>query len=246
MNHPNLSLVAETAVIGRDVHIGRFCIVEDGVELADGVVLEDYAMVQAGSRIGARTKVGTYTKVGKNVVIGADCAFTSFCEIRDRCQLGDRVLMGSRGTLSAGTVVEDDVVMKYAFVVTDTPDLKKNDEKVVGRLKRGSRFGASVVIMPAVTIGENAEIGACSQVRKDVPDNQVWYGIPAKYYRDVQGQGAVSAPPVVAPVTAVVSSLPVMTGLPSASTVPTFAVSKPAVPAKAEALRQEEGLVDHI
>jgi len=234
MNHPNLSLVAETAVIGRDVHIGRFCIVEDGVELADGVVLEDYAMVQAGSRIGARTKVG------KNVVIGADCAFTSFCEIRDRCQLGDRVLMGSRGTLSAGTVVEDDVVMKYAFVVTDTPDLKKNDEKVVGRLKRGSRFGASVVIMPAVTIGENAEIGACSQVRKDVPDNQVWYGIPAKYYRDVQGQGAVSAPPVVAPVMAVTSSLPAL------SPVPTFAVSKPAVPTKAEALRQEEGLVDHI
>lgn len=224
------SIVSDTATIGRDVRIGRFCIVEDGVVLDDGVVLEDYAMVLAGSRIGARSKIGTYTKIGKGVVMGSDCSFTAFCEIRDRCQLGDRVLMGSRGTLSAGTIVEDDVVMKYAFVVTDTPDLQKNDEKVVGRLKRGSRFGASVVIMPAVTIGENAEIGACSQVRKDVPDNQVWYGIPAKYYRDVQAGGGAAKP---------------------ASTAQAGAVSQAArkaagSPASTAGLRQEEGLVDHI
>jgi len=190
------SYVSPQATLGADVKIGRFCIVEDGVVLADGVVLEDYAMVQAGARIGARTKIGTYTKIGRDVRIGEDCSFTSFCEIRDRCDLGDRVLMGSRGTLSAGTIVEDEVVMKYAFVVTDTPDLTKNNEKSVGRLKRKSRFGASVVIMPSVTIGENAEIGACSQVRKDVPDNQVWFGMPAKYYREVDGTAAVAPAPV--------------------------------------------------
>lgn len=190
------SYVSPQATLGVDVKIGRFCIVEDGVVLADGVVLEDYAMVLAGARIGARTKIGTYTKIGRDVRIGEDCSFTSFCEIRDRCDLGDRVLMGSRGTLSAGTVVEDEVVMKYAFVVTDTPDLQKNNEKSVGRLKRKSRFGASVVIMPSVTIGENAEIGACSQVRKDVPDNQVWFGTPAKYYREVDGTAATAPAPV--------------------------------------------------
>ncbi|MEO5689484.1 MAG: hypothetical protein ABIR54_19170 [Burkholderiaceae bacterium] len=194
------SYVSPQATLGADVRIGRFCIVEDGVELADGVVLEDYAMVQAGARIGARTKIGTYTKIGRDVRIGEDCSFTSFCEIRDKCELGDRVLMGSRGTLSAGTVVEDEVVMKYAFVVTDTPDLQKNNEKSVGRLKRKSRFGASVVIMPSVTIGENAEIGACSQVRKDVPDNQVWFGTPAKYYREVDGTATPVRAPAEAPV----------------------------------------------
>ena len=187
-----LSCISPGATLGANVRIGRFCIVEEDVVLADGVVLEDYAMVLRGSVIGPRTKIGTYTKIGRDVRIGADCSFTSFCEIRDRCDLGDRVLMGSRGTLSAGTVVEDDVVMKYAFVVTDTPDLTRNDCKSVGRLKRKSRFGASVVIMPSVTIGENAEIGACSQVRKDVPDNQVWFGTPAKYYREVDGTAAAA------------------------------------------------------
>lgn len=179
----DFSCISASAKIAATVKIGRFCIVEDGVEIADGAIIEDYAMVQQGARIGRNTKIGTYTKVGKNAVIGDDCSFTSFCEIRDNCVLGNRVVMGSRGTLSAHTIVEDDVVMKYAFVVTDTPDLTQNDVKAVGRLKKGSRFGASVVIMPAVTIGENSEIGACSQVRKDVPDNEVWFGIPAKFYR---------------------------------------------------------------
>jgi UDP-3-O-[3-hydroxymyristoyl] glucosamine N-acyltransferase len=181
-----LSHISEKATIAEDVKIGRFCIIEDDVELATGVVIEDFALIQRGAKIGAHTKIGTYTKIGRDVIIGSRCSFTSYCEIRDNCRLGDRVTMGSRGTLSANTVVEDEVIMKYAFVVTDTPDLTKDDKKAVGRLKRRSRFGASVVIMPAVTIGENAEIGACSQVRHDVPDNQVWFGIPAKYYRDVE------------------------------------------------------------
>lgn len=182
----NFSIISKSAKIEENVSIGRFCIIEHGVEISEGVIIEDYAMILEGSTIGRNTKIGTYTKVGKKVHIGEDCSFTSFCEIRDECKLGNRVIMGSRGTLSAGTIVEDDVVMKYAFVVTDTPDLTKNDEKVVGLLKKGSRFGASVVIMPAVTIGENSEIGACSQVRKNVPDNEVWFGMPATYYRDVK------------------------------------------------------------
>lgn len=179
-----LSSISEEAKIAENVSIGRFCIIEDDVEIAEGVVIEDYAMIQQGARIGRNSKIGTYSKIGKNVVIGEHCSFTAYCEIRDHCHLGDYVTMGSRGTLSAGTHVEDHVVMKYAFVVTDTPDLSKNHEKSVGRLKKGSKFGASVVIMPSVTIGENSEIGACSQVRKDVPNGQVWFGIPARYYRD--------------------------------------------------------------
>ena len=178
------SIISESSSIDPSVKIGRFCIVEGLVEISEGVELEDYVIVQEGAKIGRNSKVGTYSKIGRNVVIGENCSFTAYCEIREDCFVGNNVKMGSRGTLSAGTHVEDDVVMKYAFVVTDTPDLTKNDEKSVGRLKKGSRFGASVVIMPSVTIGENAEVGACSQVRKDVPNNQVWFGIPAKYYRD--------------------------------------------------------------
>jgi acetyltransferase-like isoleucine patch superfamily enzyme len=81
--------------------------------------------------------------------------------------------------------VEDQVNIKYSFVLTDTPNLKKDNKKLVGVLKEGSRFGANVTIMPGVIIGKNAEVGACSQVRHNVPDNEVWYGNPAKLFKKI-------------------------------------------------------------
>jgi UDP-2-acetamido-3-amino-2,3-dideoxy-glucuronate N-acetyltransferase len=180
------SYIDSSAVIGEGVYIGRFCVIEANAVIGDGVRIEDFSLIQQGARIDTGTKVGTHTKIGSNAVVGKDCSFTAYCEIRSGSKVGDRVSMGSRCTLSAGTTVEDDVIIKYAFVATDTPDLTQNEEKKTCTLKAGSRYGANVTIMPAVTIGANSEIGACSQVRHDVPDDQVWFGCPAKYHRDAK------------------------------------------------------------
>lgn len=175
--------ISPTAKLGKNVKIGRFVVIEDDATLGDGVVIEDFALVQAGARIGAGTKVGTYCKVGRGAIVGDNCSFTSYCEVRDNCELGNNVSMGSRCTLSAGTRVGDGVIIKYGFVVTDTPVLLRNSEKSVGSLGAHSRYGANVTLMPGVCVGENAEIGACTQVRCDVPAGEVWYGNPAKFYR---------------------------------------------------------------
>jgi UDP-2-acetamido-3-amino-2,3-dideoxy-glucuronate N-acetyltransferase len=178
--------IADDLICGRDFKCASFVRIEKDVVIGDNVALEEHAVVLSGGVIGSGTKIGTYTKVGKKAVIGENCKFTAFCEVRDNCKLGDNVAMGSRGTLSAGTVVENDVIMKYAFVVTDTPVVGQEQIKSVGTLKKGSRFGANVTIMPGVTVGENSEIGACSQVRYDVPDNEVWYGNPAKFFKKIK------------------------------------------------------------
>ena len=175
--------IDEDVIVGDEVIIEDFVILRPGTRIGNNVIIEEFAMVLSGSTIGSGSKIGTYTKVGKYVTIGEQCQFTSFCEIRDECRLGNKVSMGSRGTLSAGTIVEDEVIMKYSFVVADTPILSKGKEKKVGILKKGSMFGANVSIMPGVTIGENAEIGACSQVRHDVADNEIWYGNPARFFK---------------------------------------------------------------
>lgn len=47
-------------------------------------------------------------------------------------------------------------------------------------LKKGCRVGSHSVVMPGVTIGENAVVGAFSFVNADIPDNAVAYGVPAK------------------------------------------------------------------
>ena len=179
----NLVSISAKATISSSAIIGRFCIIEENVTLEENVIVQDFSMIMANSHIGKNTKIGTYTKVGRNVVIGENCSFTSYCEIRDNCKIGKNVLMGSRRRLLSGTIVEDGVIMKYSFVVTDTPKIGIEDVKKVGRLRENSKFGANVTIMPGINIGINAEIGACSQVRHDVPNNEVWYGNPARFFR---------------------------------------------------------------
>ena len=47
-------------------------------------------------------------------------------------------------------------------------------------LKKRCKIGSHSVVMPNVTVGENAVVGAMSFVNKDVPDNAVVMGVPAK------------------------------------------------------------------
>ena len=47
-------------------------------------------------------------------------------------------------------------------------------------LKKGCRIGSHSVVMPGVTIGENAIVGALSFVNKDIPDNRTAFGVPVK------------------------------------------------------------------
>lgn len=47
-------------------------------------------------------------------------------------------------------------------------------------IKKGAKIGSHSVIMPGITIGENAVIGAFSFVNKDIPKNALAFGVPAK------------------------------------------------------------------
>ena len=53
------------------------------------------------------------------------------------------------------------------------------------RVCKGASIGAGSVILPGITIGENAFIAAGSVVTKDVPAGELWMGNPARFYRVV-------------------------------------------------------------
>lgn len=52
-------------------------------------------------------------------------------------------------------------------------------------IKDGAWIASGVIILPGVTIGENSVIGAGSVVTKDVPDNEMWFGNPAKFHKKI-------------------------------------------------------------
>ncbi|MCP4458488.1 MAG: transferase [Cytophagales bacterium] len=158
-------MISEKAILGKNVEIHELALVEDGATIGDN------------------TKIGPFCIVRKGAIIGSDCKFTAYCEIRENVMIGNQTTFGSRCTISANAVIGSNVSIKYSFVLTDTPNLEEGSVKSVGSIGDGSLIGANVTLMPGFSIGKNSIIGACSQVRSEVGDNEIWYGNPAKLFK---------------------------------------------------------------
>ena len=141
------------------------------------------AYIENGAILGKNVTVGPFCVIRDGAVIGDNCSFTAYCEIRNNVVIGNGTSMGSRCTISAGAVIGEHTVIKYGFVLTDTPDLTRNTEKVVQGVGSGVLIGANVTLMPGFSIGDNSIVGACSQVRANIPAGEVWFGSPAKFHR---------------------------------------------------------------
>ena len=120
-----------------------------------------YQNLWGDNQIGEGTRIGAYVEIG-NAVIGKNCSIQAFCYICPGTVIGDDVFMGPRVT-----ILND----KYP------PSYGKHWHPVT--IKSGASIGGGTTILPGVTVGEKAIIGAGSVVTKDVPDGETWYGTAA-------------------------------------------------------------------
>ena len=139
--------------------------------------------------IGANTNIWQFCVVLPNAVIGENCNICANVFIEND------VIIGNNVTIKCGVQVWDGIKIEdNCFIgpnVTFTNDLfprsKENPlefEKPL--IKEGASIGANSTILAGITIGKNAMIGAGSVVTKNVPDNELWYGNPAKLIRKIQ------------------------------------------------------------
>ena len=78
-------------------------------------------------------------------------------------------------------VIEDNVQIGSHCSIYSVSTIDDSQGKVV--LKQNCRIGSHSTILPGVSIGENSIIGAHSLVNKDIPDNVIAFGVPAKVVR---------------------------------------------------------------
>jgi acetyltransferase-like isoleucine patch superfamily enzyme len=95
--------------------------------------------------------------------------------------------------------IEDDVFITRGVTIvahfTPTPFLRKYIPAVeFGRvvIKRGAYIGVNAIILPGITIGEGAIVGAGSVVTKDVPPLSVAAGNPARVIRTIGREGTAT------------------------------------------------------
>ena len=135
------------------------------------------------SAIGARTKIWAFAHVLSGAVIGEDCNICDHVFVENDVVLGNRVTVKCGVQLWDGLRVEDDVFIgpNATFTNDPFPRSKQRPERFeITYLRRGCSIGANATILPGVTIGRNAMVGAGAVVTKSVPANAVVQGNPAR------------------------------------------------------------------
>jgi len=142
------------------------------VKLGRGVRL--YAFVNLyGCEIGDETSIGTFVEIQKGVRIGARCKVQSHTFICEGVTIEDEVFVGHNVNF-----------LNDRYPAATGADGKRKGEADWTlepiRVRRRAAIGTAAVIMPGVTIGEGAIVGAGAVVTKDVPDGGVVAGVPAR------------------------------------------------------------------
>lgn len=115
------------------------------------------------------TDFGQFTRFGKGVFVNFGCSFMD----RGGITIEDEALIGPQVKLITENHAEEPELRMYVY-----------GKPIV--IKRKAWLGAGVTVLPGVTIGENAIVGAGSVVTKDVPDNTIVAGIPARIIRNIK------------------------------------------------------------
>jgi len=139
--------------------------------------------------IGKDTRVWQFSVIFENAKIGENCNICAHTLIENDVVIGNNVTIKSGVFLWDGICVEDDVFIgpNATFTNDIMPRSKIYPDVFSGTtLKKGASIGANATILPGITIGCKAMVGAGAVVTKDVPDYAVVVGNPAKITRHIE------------------------------------------------------------
>ena len=143
----------------------KYSIIKD-VEAGKGTKIYDHVNIYK-CKIGRNCKIEAYVYIEGGVVIGNNCKIKPFVFI------------------PTGVTIEDDVFIgpNVTFTNDKYPRAHGEWKLLETRVKRGASIGANSVILPGLTVGEYALIGAGTVVTKNVPDYAIVTGNPGRIVR---------------------------------------------------------------
>jgi acetyltransferase-like isoleucine patch superfamily enzyme len=138
-------------------------------------------VVYAGTTIGNGLQTGHHVVIREENRIGDNLNIWNNSTIDYGCQIGSNVKIHTNVYVAQFTTIEDDVFLAPGVTIANDPRPGCPHAKDCMRgptIKRGAQLGCNVTVLPYVTIGARALIGAGTVVTKDVPDGAVVVGNP--------------------------------------------------------------------
>lgn len=133
--------------------------------------------------IGEGTRIWQYVVVLPGAVIGRECNICAHVLIEGDVIIGNRVTVKSGVQLWDGVRLEDDVFVGPNATFTNDPhprSRQRPERFPITRVCRGASIGANATLLPGITIGEGAMVGAGAVVVRDVPPGVTVVGNPAR------------------------------------------------------------------
>ncbi len=132
--------------------------------------------------------------LGRGTMLDRGCIlwFGPEPERKGQIRLADRVYVGPYSYLGTSShkleIGEDTMIGAHSYVITENHRTERTDVPYVKQGFVGADvvignnvwLGCHVTVLPGVTIGDNAIVGAGAVVTNNVPSNETWAGVPAK------------------------------------------------------------------
>lgn len=162
-------------MIHPDARVHATADVSPRAEVGAGCRIWHEAQVREGAVLGENCILGKGVYVDFDVHVGQNCKIQNRCSVYHGATLEDGVFLGPH------VVLTNDLLPR---AISPDGELKSDADWELGRilLKRGAAVGAHSVILPNVTIGEFALVGAGSVVTRSVPPHGLVFGNPAKLH----------------------------------------------------------------
>jgi len=167
--------------------------------VGEGLVMLPGAVIYNGVILGVNGRLGHNAIVREQNEIGDDFSLWSNSIVDYGCRIGNRVKIHCNVYVAQFTTLDDDVFLAPGVIVGNDPHPGCDFSQQCMRgphICKGAKIGVNVTLLPFITIGEGALIGAGAVVTSDIPPQMVAYGNPARPVRRVEELTCLITPPL--------------------------------------------------
>lgn len=160
------------------------------LEIGENTILCPGVVLYIGSKIGSHNLLGDFCSIREECEVGSNCIISRNVSVNYNTIIGDYTKIMDNTHITGNMKIGNHVFISVLVATTNDNTMGRegyNEDHVQGAIIGDNvTIGAAANILPGVTIGDNVIVGASACVTKNIEENKVVMGIPARIIRDVE------------------------------------------------------------